>query len=196
MLAVTRLGAMTALAATLLAGGLRAADSEPSTAAARAAEHPWYAGVEVGRSDVYNRIFCVDSPCPGPTEDRGHSHAWGVNAGYRFNAYIALEYGYRRTFDASLALEPRVSTHDVSLLAYTPEFRRVSAFARVGASRMHDDSGAPFVLPVRSSTKAHYGIGASLRAGDRIELRVERVDYARSYFSRGRMFRVGIDYAF
>ena len=157
----------------------------------------WYAGIEAGRSDIYDPIGCVVVPCTGSAEGAGHSNAWGLNLGYRFNAHLALEYGYRRIFDENLSgLEPEVSTHDVSLLAYTPEFRRLSAFARVGLSRMHDDAGTLIVLPDRDSTEAHFGLGANWRVSRRVNLRVERVEYADSYFSRGNVLRFGVGFSF
>ncbi len=167
-----------------------------SAVSAHAGEHNWYAGIDAGQSDIYNPRICV-APCGDLADDAGNSNAWGLNVGYRFNAHLALEYGYHRIFDENLSvLKPEVSTHDVSLLAYTPEFRRVSVFARMGLSRMHDDPGTLIVLPDRDSTEAHFGLGANWRAGERVNLTIERVEYADTYFSRGHVLRFGLGFAF
>lgn len=164
---------------------------------AQAAERNWYAGVEAGRSDIYNPSVCGTAFCAGSADDEGHSNAWGLHVGYQFNAHFALEYGYRKIFDETLStLAPNVSTHDISLLAYTPEFRRVSAFARVGASRMHDDPGTLIVLPDRDSTEAHFGVGVNWRASERLSLRIERIEYADTYFSRGHVLQSGLSLSF
>ncbi len=168
-----------------------------SAMSAQAAERNWYAGIEAGRSDIYNPSVSGISSSSDSSDAKGHSNAWGLNVGYRINAYFALEYGYRRIFDGNLStLDPKVSTHDVSLLAYTPEFRRISAFARLGVSRMHDDGGASFVLPDRDSTEAHFGLGANWRASERVNLRIERIEYANTYWSRGHVLQFGLGFSF
>jgi hypothetical protein len=160
-----------------------------------AAENNWYVGVEANRSDVYNLIVCIpENPCPRRNAG-GHSNAWGAHVGFRFNKYVALEYGYRRIFDGALNDIYETTAQDLSVLVHTPPVMRVSAYARLGLSRLSERVDL-IVLPDRDSTEQHYGLGLNWQINDRISARVERAEYDDSYVSKGHVFSAGLSYSF
>jgi len=144
---------------TLVAGAFALLAGAAVTMRAEAADAlpGWYAGVDLGRSQL--------------RPDDKRDTAYALDAGYRFNSWLALEGGYvdfgRYSFDSD-TLDGRLKAHAyrLSAVGIAPVGAGFSVYGKAGIfdSRAEFDGGSPAGLDVggtRHHTDGTFGLGAS-----------------------------------
>lgn len=188
---------MNKLYSTLLLLGLAAVTSPAS-----AADSGWYAGVDLGQSkyDVMQPNVTAlsqdlaEQGFPNTSSESDTATAYGVDVGYQFFRYLAVEGGYTdfgsSTGDVSITLTPPGNAHinihakgetlfavgilpvsdsfsffgKLGLLAYSQDFTGSVSVAGVGSQTVPKSSD--------SGTTSGIGVGANFDINDRFGLRL------------------------
>ena|SRR5579863_4030031 len=184
------------LYSTLLLLGL-AAFANPASAA----DSGWYLGLDLGSAD-----YAVMSPnvtalsqalaqqgFPNNTTESDTASAYGIDVGYRFDRYFALEGGYTdfgsSTGDVNITLTPPGNAHlDLHATGETlfavgtlPVSDRFAFFGKLGVLSYSQDLNSSVTVGTNSQTLPKFsssgttsgiGIGASFAFNDRFALRL------------------------
>lgn len=137
-------------------------------------------------------------------EDGSESRfTWGVNAGYRFNSYVAAELGYYKPSsltesEGGESIKLSNNTMAASLLLGAPIANNFSAYARLGAARSKlklSYSGSDGSLSDSdSSTELLYGAGVAVSLGNAsVRGEFTRID---TDFIDGSLISLGLTWSF
>jgi len=135
-----------------------------STAAFAAQPNTFYAGADIGRTDIDG------------IRDRATSY--GAFAGYNFHQNFAVEGGYRVLADkdwksGAVRASGKVDQLSLSVIGSLPVSESFSVYGRLGVNRLETRISLDDVRGKGSETKALYGVGVSYALTPTVSTRLE-----------------------
>ncbi|QOY92654.1 outer membrane beta-barrel protein [Massilia sp. UMI-21] len=139
-----------------------------ASAASAAQPNTFYAGADIGRTEV--------------DDFSGHDTSVGAFVGYQFHQNVAVEGGLRRLAEYDIGVltgglmragDVRVNQAHLSLVGSLPVGESFSVYGRLGANRLEARISTPGYQGKDSTTRALYGVGLSYAYSPAVSARLE-----------------------